>query len=129
MKIILLALILLSTISCSSRGSGVSSYAIPYSKCLQVESSPTITHNCPGSPGTWNGYEIKKDSSNTVMSVEESCGESTSDHPMSQSEYDAALVPSGSFSNNDYIQGTDCVSGSNRDGVSAQTINIWQLVQ
>lgn len=98
----------------------------PFSACEQVpDLTPIAIHNCPGANGTWNNYEVKKDSNGTVISVEVWCGGSDQDHPSSQAEYDANIVPASNVSNNDYKSGSNCVSASNAI-VSETILNIWQ---
>lgn len=110
----------------SSESSGGSSQGAAYATCAQVPSSPTPTsHNCPGASGTWNNYEIIKNSSGAVSSVELWCGATDQDYPATQTEYNSTMVSSGYTSNEDYKSDIDCASGSNTSA-SGTIINIWQ---
>ena len=114
----------------SGNGGTTGSPTSNYASCEALPAgSPMAQNPCPGAVGTWNNYEIEKDSSGMVTSYKLWCGGTVEDHPSTQSEYDMYMIPGGNTSNNDFKSGSDCVSGSNQDSSGAKIVNIWQQVK
>lgn len=128
--LILSGMFCLTACGSSNSNSGGGSPAANYAACEQLPSGSAVTQNpCPGAVGTWNNYEVVKNSAGNVTSFKLWCGGTDGDHPATQMDYDSYMIPGGNTSGADYVVHSDCASGSSEDVLNKQTFNIWQKVK
>jgi hypothetical protein len=111
-----------------SPSSPFASTPVAIEQCESVPTSnPVVSHDCPGNHLTWSRYDVRKDSSQTVLSVEMWCNLTGFDLPGNQDQYDNYFVPSGYSSGHDLQKADNCVSGSSALPSGEKIISIWQF--
>jgi hypothetical protein len=90
---------------------------LPNLQCVAVPPGAVITtYSCPGSSGSWTRYTVTYSNSSGTSSGDAYCGGDGSGIPSNQANFNLiALSDPHMTSNNDYVQKSNCTTGSVRE--------------